>query len=132
MFGLLFILCYGFVVLSITWIIVLPKLNIEKKNIWLVEKLEELNKTYKSKENYKKAIIYDNETISIVNKYSQSVKTINELIEKKKKDEIMYNNFTEIYNKQKTEILTLVEKDKELQKYTNKEIKRMERNDNDK
>lgn len=132
MFELLFILCYGFVILSITWIIVLPKSNIEKKNIWLVEKLEELNKIYKSKEKYKKAIIYDNETITIVNKYSQSVKTINELIEKKKKDEIMYNNFTEIYNKQKTEILTLVEKDKKLQRYTNKEIKRMERNDNDK
>ena len=39
---------------------------------------------------------------------------------------------TETYNKQKTEILTLVEKDKKLQKYTSKEIKRIERNDNDK
>lgn len=116
MFELLLILCYEFVILSITWIIVLPKLNIEKKNIWLVEKLEELNKTYETKEKYKKAILYDNETIIMVNKYSQSVKTINELIEKKKKDEIMYNNFTEIYNKQKNRNINISRKRQETTK----------------
>lgn len=126
MFGLLFILFYGLIVLIITWIIVLPKINIERENEWLVERLEELEKIYKSKEEYKKAMKYDNESLLIVGKYSTSKEAINDLIEKRKTDEITYNSYNEKYSKLKEEILILVEKDKKLQKHTNKEIRRIE------
>lgn len=126
MISIAFILCYGLVVLAITWIIVLPKLNIERENEWLVERLEELERIYKSKEKYKRAMKYDNESLDIVSKYSTSKETINDLIEKRKTDEITYNSYNEEYSRLKEEILILVGKDKKLQKYTNKEIRRIE------
>ena len=73
---------------------------------------------------------YDGESLNIVSKYFTGKEAINDLIEKRKTDEITYNSYNKEYSKLKQELLILVGKNKKLQKYTNKEIRRIENDKN--